>query len=72
MKVALFSIAKDEDLYIEEWISYYKKLGVDDIWVSQHIPWKCKATGVNLISHDESLKQEQIFDKFLKEHSKRI
>ena len=32
-KVALIAIAKNEDNYIEEWIQYYIKLGVDEIYV---------------------------------------
>lgn len=33
MKVALFTLAKDEDNYIEEFLDYYIKLGFDDIFV---------------------------------------
>ena len=27
MKIAIVAIAKDEELYIEEWLNYYRKLG---------------------------------------------
>lgn len=33
MKIALACIAKNEDLYIDEWIKYYFKLGFDDILI---------------------------------------
>jgi len=41
MKVVLVCIAKDEDSYIEEWLSYYKKLGFDEIVMYQN-DWECK------------------------------
>lgn len=36
MKVALVCVAKNEDLYIQEWIDYNLKLGFDDIIIFQH------------------------------------
>ena len=33
MKVALVCIAKDEDNYIQEWLNYYFKLGIDKIYI---------------------------------------
>ena len=36
MKVALVCIAKNEDLYIDEWIDYHFKLGFDEIFVYQN------------------------------------
>ena len=41
MKIALVCIAKDEDRYIEEWVSYNKKLGFDEIVMYQN-DWKCQ------------------------------
>lgn len=29
MKVGICAIAKDEDFYIDEWIRYHLKLGID-------------------------------------------
>jgi len=39
-RIALVCIAKDEDPYIEEWIDYHFKLGVDDIFIYEH-DWRC-------------------------------
>lgn len=36
MKVALVCVAKNEELYIHEWIDYNLKLGFDDIIIYQH------------------------------------
>lgn len=36
MRVALVCIAKNEDHYIDEWISYHKKLGFDDIFIYEN------------------------------------
>lgn len=36
MKVALVCVAKNEELYIQEWIDYNLKLGFDDIIIFQH------------------------------------
>jgi hypothetical protein len=41
MKVALVCIAKDEDIYLEEWIKYNKKLGFDRIFIYEN-DWVCK------------------------------
>lgn len=35
-KIALVTMAKDEDLYIQEWIDYHLKLGFDDIFIYQN------------------------------------
>jgi hypothetical protein len=35
-KIALVCIAKEEDLYIQEWIDYHLKLGFDDIHIFQN------------------------------------
>lgn len=33
MKTGICAIAKDENFYIEEWIRYHLKLGVDQIYI---------------------------------------
>jgi hypothetical protein len=35
-KIALVCIAKDEDLYLQDWIDYHLKLGFDDIHIYQN------------------------------------
>lgn len=41
MKVALACIAKNEDNYIDEWMLYYDKLGIDDIFIYMN-DWELK------------------------------
>lgn len=43
MKVALAAIAKNEDHYIDEWINYHLKLGIDDIVIYMN-DWRYKKT----------------------------
>ena len=40
-KIALVCFAKNEDLYLQEWIDYHIKLGFDDIHVFQN-DWRFK------------------------------
>lgn len=35
-KIALVTMAKNEDLYLQEWIDYHLKLGFDDIFIYQN------------------------------------
>jgi hypothetical protein len=35
-KIALVTMAKDEDYYLQEWIDYHLKLGFDDIFIYQN------------------------------------
>ena len=35
-KIALVTMAKDEDMYLQEWIDYHLKLGFDDIFIYQN------------------------------------
>jgi hypothetical protein len=46
MKVAICCIAKNEDNYIDEWIEYHLKLGIDDIHVHQN-NWKYNGKFLN-------------------------
>lgn len=36
MKKAIICIAKNEDLYIDEWIQYHLKIGFDRVFVYQN------------------------------------
>jgi len=52
MKIALVSIAKDEDNYLEEWIKYNFKLGFDDIFIYEdewHSKFENKFENVHFI-----------------------
>lgn len=48
MKVALVCVAKNEDNYIDEWVRYYVKLGVDTIFMYQN-DWRTDYEHPNLI-----------------------
>ena len=52
MKIALVCIAKNEDNYIKEWITYHKKLGFDDIFIYEN-------------DLDTIIKNDQAFDSFI-------
>jgi len=41
-KIALVTMAKDEDFYLQEWIDYHLKLGFDDIFIYQN-NWRFRA-----------------------------
>jgi hypothetical protein len=47
-KIALVTMAKDEDFYLQEWIDYHLKLGFDDIYIFQN-NWRFK----NKINHNQ-------------------
>jgi hypothetical protein len=40
-KIALVTMAKDEDFYLQEWIDYHLKIGFDDIFIFQN-NWRFK------------------------------
>jgi len=45
-KIALVTMAKDEDLYLQEWIDYHLKLGFDDIYIYQN-NWRFNKPTIN-------------------------
>jgi len=47
-KIALVTMAKDEDYYLQEWIDYHLKLQFDDIFIYQN-NWRFK----NQIQNDK-------------------
>lgn len=66
MKVAVVCIAKDEDKYINEWISYNKKLGFDDIYIYQN-NWRYNGNsdGIKLIEFDGEIMQIKAYNNFI-------
>lgn len=67
MKVSLVCIAKDEDLYIDEWIQYHKKLGFDDIYIYQNDwRWSGESENVYKIEVDGPTKQKESYNNFIK------
>lgn len=73
MKTALVCIAKNEDLYIEEWINYHIKIGFDEIFIYQN-NWRFikDIPNVTKIEFDGEQKQIQSYNNFLKNHAIRF
>lgn len=70
MKLALVCIAKEEDLYIQEWIDYHLKLGFDKIFVYQNNwRWKGESPNVIKINWDGKCMQINAYNNFLKNHT---
>jgi hypothetical protein len=69
MKVALVCIAKNEDNYIQEWIDYYCKLGVDNIFIYEN-NWRCKIEDPNIIkiNFDGEMMQTTAYNHFIKNY----
>lgn len=69
MRVALVCIAKNEDPYIEEWISYNKKLGFDDIFVYQNDwRWYGESENVYKLEIDGPNKQLEAYNSFVQNY----
>jgi hypothetical protein len=74
-KVALVAIAKNEDHYIEEWIQYYLKLGVDNIYIYQN-NWRIdpvlldKYPQIHAIPFDGTYQQLPAYNNFIQTYSK--
>ncbi len=68
LRVALVCIAKDEDNYIDEWIEYHLKMGVDEIFIYQN-DWRAslkhKRNNVHLIEFDGSCRQLPAYNDFI-------
>lgn len=69
MKVALVCIAKNEDHYIQEWITYHKKIGFDDIFIYQN-DWRCDVNEENVYKFvlDGHNTQPKCYNIFIKEY----
>lgn len=70
MKTAICVLAKDEDPYIEEWLDYHFKLGIDDIFLIQHDGWRYKGkqyAGLHLSSVEHDVRQEAALNDCLHE-----
>ena len=72
LRVALVCIAKNEDDYINEWIDYHLKLGVDEIFVYQN-DWRMTrqqdSRVVHFIEFDGSCRQLSAYNDFIDNHS---
>jgi hypothetical protein len=70
MKVALVCVAKNEDLYIEEWIKYHIKIGFDKIFVYKN-DWDYDNTFENVVFIEKNGKEKQIesYNDFIKKNN---
>lgn len=66
VKTALVCIAKDEDLYIEEWVNYHRKLGFDSIFIYQN-DWRTSLAGRSIVKveMDGPLQQVPAYNHFI-------
>lgn len=65
-KVALVCIAKNEDHYIEEWVLYHLKLGVDHVFIYQN-NWECnfRHSDVTIIDWPGENQQNHAYNNFI-------
>lgn len=70
MKVALVCIAKNEDNYINEWITYHLKLGFDKIFVYRN-NWDYETTidNVEVINFPGKCQQVNSYNQFIQSYS---
>lgn len=69
MRIGICCIAKDEDRYIEEWISYHQKLGVDEFFVYEN-GWRAPDSlrerfGIHLFPFDGDVMQVKAYNDCL-------
>lgn len=71
MDVALVCIAKNEELYIQEWIDYHLKLGFDDIFIYQN-NWRWESEQKNVIKYelDGEVQQRIAYNDFIQNNLK--
>ena len=72
LKTALVAIAKDEDNYIDEWITYNLKIGFDDIFIYQN-DWRYNGKYLNhekihLIEFDGIALQNKAYHTFIEKY----
>lgn len=66
MKIALVCIAKNEENYIKEWVTYHKKLGFDDIFIYQNDwRWDDEIENVHKLIMDGVNKQRSAYNHFI-------
>jgi len=67
MKIAIVCIAKNEELYIQEWINYHLKLGFDDVFIYQNNwRWTHEQENVIKIELDGDVQQRIAYNNFIK------
>ena len=73
MKAALVGIAKDEDKYIDEWITYHLNLGFDSVFLVQN-KWRYSGQyknhpRVHLVVDDGDARQVHVYNDFIQNMS---
>jgi len=67
MKIVIVCIAKNEELYIQEWINYHLKLGFDDVFIYQNNwRWTHEQENVIKIELDGDVQQRPAYNNFIK------
>jgi hypothetical protein len=73
MRVALVCIAKNEENYLQEWVSYYKKLGFTNVFMYEN-NWRSNLFDddkfVVKIPFDGEAQQLNSYNNFVKHHGK--
>lgn len=73
MRVALVCIAKNEENYLQEWVSYYKKLGFTNVFIYEN-NWRSNLFDDNKfvikIPFDGETQQLNSYNNFVKYHGK--
>ena len=70
MKVNMLCIAKNEDRYIDEWVQYHKKLGIDEFYIYEN-NWRCNLNYeyINKIPFDGNAKQIPAYNHYFENYS---
>lgn len=76
MRTSICCIAKNEDLYIDEWINYHKKLGFDHFFIYQN-NWRYEGTKKNCeyvtwLEMDGECKQKYAYVDFIANKSNNV
>ena len=68
MKVALCTMAKNEEDYLPEWIAYHRKLGFSEVFVYESGGWRYHGDGAVLEPVSSDTFQHTAFNKFITDH----
>ena len=76
MRTSICCIAKNEDLYIDEWINYHKKLGFDHFFIYQN-NWRYEGAKKNCeyvtwLEMDGECKQKYAYVDFIANKSNNV
>ena len=67
MKTCVITIIKDEQLYLDEWIAYHLKLGIDKIFIYEDIN---SSSHSSITSKYKNVELRHVLDLFKTEHDR--